>query len=195
MNFVKNFTNRKTIFIFNKLSPIFLWPLNLSPGSYLFKIKLLVTKKLIRNQIIYKSKSCRAAEFSKFCKFSIWFCLYHRWLSWRFADWSSWLREPLILFDGNWVLHRSVFPRKEEIVEWLSHISRVRSFGVIHSHMLSHTLHHLHFSKLVLCDGYLRHMSFVEISLHLLHHVPDLDWDVHSGQKHSRDCFSNLNLY
>ena len=24
MNFVKNFTNRKTIFIFNKLSPIFL---------------------------------------------------------------------------------------------------------------------------------------------------------------------------
>ena len=44
--------------------------------SYLFKTKLLDAKKINyktqdNNQFIYKSKSCRAAEFSKFCKFSI----------------------------------------------------------------------------------------------------------------------------
>ena len=44
--------------------------------SYLFKIKLLDAKKLNyktqdSNQFIYKSKSCRAAEFSKFSKFSM----------------------------------------------------------------------------------------------------------------------------
>ena len=63
-------------------------------------------------------------------------CLHHWWLSWWFADWSSWVRELLILFDGNWVLHRSLFPRKEKNVEWLSHMFRVKIFGVVHSHML-----------------------------------------------------------
>ena len=42
----------------------------------LFKIKLLDAKKLNyktqdNNQFIYKLKSCRAAEFSKFCKLSM----------------------------------------------------------------------------------------------------------------------------
>ena len=69
-----------------------------------------------------------------------WSYLHHRWLFGWFVDWSPWLREPLILFDGNWVVHRSLFPRKEEIVEWLSHISRVRSFRVVHSHMLSNCI-------------------------------------------------------
>ena len=35
---------------------------------------------------------------------------------------------------------------------------------------------------------------FVEIPAHHLHHVPDLDWDVHSYQKISRDCFSHSNF-
>ena len=48
----------------------------LSLCSYLFKINLLDAKKLNyktqdNNQINYKSKSCRAAEFSKFYKFSM----------------------------------------------------------------------------------------------------------------------------
>ena len=45
-------------------------------------------------------------------------------------------------------------PRKEEFVDWMSQISRGRSIGVVHSHALSSFLHHLHFSKLVLCHGY-----------------------------------------
>ena len=48
------------------------------------------------------------------------------WLSWWITDWSSWLRDPLILFKGNWFLRRSLFPRKEEFDNWLSHMSRVR---------------------------------------------------------------------
>ena len=44
--------------------------------SYLLKINLLDEKNLNyktqdSSQIIYKSKSCRAAEFSKFCKISM----------------------------------------------------------------------------------------------------------------------------
>ena len=106
-----------------------------------------------------------------------------------------WPREPLILFDGDWVVRRSLFSMKEETVEWLSHISRLMNFGVVHSHRLSHFLHHLHFAKLVLCHGYLRHMMFIEISLHHLHHVPDLHRDVHARQKNSRDSFSHLDFY
>ena len=74
----------------------------------------------------------------------------------------------------------SNLPRKEEIVDWLCHISRVRNLGVVHSHTLRHFLYHLLGSKLVVCDGNLRHMMFYEISSHHLHHVPDLDWDVRS---------------
>ena len=81
-----------------------------------------------------------------------WSCLHHCWLSWWFTDWSSRLSEPLTHFDGNCIVHRSLFPRKEEIVESLSHISRNRSFGVFHSHLLSHFLYHLHFSRLVLLN-------------------------------------------
>ena len=159
--------------------------MTLSLCCYLSKIKLVDAKKFNyktqdNNQFIYRSKSFRVAE--EFCKF----LLPSPVLSWCFADWSSCLREPLILFDRNWVVHGSPLSRKEAIVEWLSHISRVRSFGVVHSHMLSHFLHHLHFSKLVLCHGYLRYMMFIEIPAHHLHHVQDLDWDVHSGQKYSR---------
>ena len=150
-----------------------------------------------------------------------WYCLHHWWLSWWFADWILWLREILIFFDGNWLVHKenvkenvewlshiyvsgvsgSSIPHAQPLllsfaflqvsslswvlasydvqwnlsaspspcVEWWSHISRVRFFGVAHSHMLSHFFHHLHFSKLVLCQGYLRHMMFAEISLHHLH--------------------------
>ena len=165
--------------------------------SYLFK-KLLDAKKLIykiqdNNQLIHKSKSCRAAE--EFCKFSME----------RKAGLASNTGGSLTGVLGsenpssssmyNWVVHRSLFPRKEEIIEWLSHISRVRNLGVVHSHMLRHFLHHLHGSKLVLCDGNLHHMMLAEIPSHHFHHVPDLDWDVHSSQKNSRDCFSHLDLY
>ena len=50
--------------------------MTLSLCSCFFKIKLLGAKKLNyktqdNNQSYYKSKSCRAAEFSKFCKFSM----------------------------------------------------------------------------------------------------------------------------
>ena len=43
---------------------------------YFFKIKLLDEKKINQKtrdskRVIYKSKSCRAAEFSKFCKLSM----------------------------------------------------------------------------------------------------------------------------
>ena len=62
----------------------------------------------------------------------------------------------------------------------LCHISRFRNLGVVLSHMLRHFLHHLHGSKWVLSDGNLRHMMFVEISSHHLHHVLSLDCDVHS---------------
>ena len=124
-----------------------------------------------------------------------WSCLHRRWLSWWFADWISWLREPLSLFDGNWVLNRSLFSWKEEIINWLSHMYRVRSFWVVHSHMLRFFLHHINCSKLFLFDGYLSHRKFVEIISHHLHYMTDLDWDVHSGQKHSRYSFSHLNLY
>ena len=118
------------------------------------------------NQNLYKSKSCRAAEFSNFWQVhngpQKWSCLHRRWLSWWSADWSSWFREPLIHFGSNWVLHRSLFlRRKKELVDWLCHISRVRNLGIVHSHMLRHFLHHLHGSKLVLCDGNLREMMFV----------------------------------
>ena len=160
---------------------------------YLIKIKLQDAKKINyktqdNNHFIYKSKSCRAAEFSKVLNGAqSWSCFKHWW----FADWSSWLREPLIFFDNKLVVHRSLFPRKEEIVEWLSHISRVRRFGLVHSHMLGHFLHHLYFSKLVLCRGYLRYMMFVEIHAHHLHHVPDLVWDVRSCHKKSTNNFSH----
>ena len=48
----------------------------LSLFSYFFEIKLLDTKNINyktsdTNQNTFKSKSCRAAEFSKFCKFSM----------------------------------------------------------------------------------------------------------------------------
>ena len=101
-------------------------------------------------QNIYKLKSCRAAEFSKLCwscwsllallVLQSWSCLHYWW----FADYSSRFREPLILFDVNWVVHRSLFPKKEEMIEWLNHISIVRSFGVVLSHIRSHFLYLLH---------------------------------------------------
>ena len=53
----------------------------------------------------------------------------------------------------------------------------------------------LHFFKLVLCHGYLRHIMLVEIPLHHVQQVSDLNWDVESGQKYSTGCFSHLNLY
>ena len=40
------------------------------------------------------------------------------------------------------------------------------------------------YSRLVLCDGYLRHMIIVEMPSHHFHHVLDLDCDIHSGQKY-----------
>ena len=94
-----------------------------------------------------------------------------------------------------WILHRSLFPRKEETVDWLSHLSRVRSVGVVHSHMLSHFFNQLHFSKMVLCHGYLRYIMLVEIASHYFRHVPDLDWGVRWSLKNTRDCLSHLSLY
>ena len=82
-----------------------------------------------------------------------------------------------------------------EILNWLSHTSRASSVAVVRSHMLRNFLHHLHFFKLVLCHEYLCHIMLEEIPSHHFHHVPDLDWDVHSCQENSRDCFSHLNWY
>ena len=99
--------------------------MNLSLCSYLLKIILLDAEKLIyktpdNKQIIYKSKSCRAAE--EFCKFSMErkvalpSSLVVRWLE-VFAQ-----RTPHPL-DGNWFVRRSLFPRKEEIVDaWATNL-------------------------------------------------------------------------
>ena len=60
-------------------------------------------------------------------------------LSWSFADWTFLLRERLFIFDGYWNLHSPLFSTKEELVDWLSHISRVvRSVGEVLSQMLRH---------------------------------------------------------
>ena len=117
------------------------------------------------------------------------------WLSWWFADLSSRLRENLIIFDGNWGVHISLFPMKEEIVEWLNQKSRVRKFWVVHSQMLSHFLHHLHLSKLVLCHGYLCYMMIVENPAHHLHHLPDFNWESICARKSPKNCYSHLVLY
>ena len=85
---------------------------------------------------------------------------------------SLFSRSPhLYLFNGvfGW---SCPLPRKEEIVDWLSHISRSRRVRVIPSYVLSHFLHHLHFSKLFLCHGYSCHMMFVEIPSHHFQHLP-----------------------
>ena len=70
---------------------------------------------------------------------------------------------------------------KEKNGDWSSHIPRVKNIGIIHYQMLKIFLNDLHCSSLVFCDGYLHHMMFVEIPSHHFHHVPELDWDVHSG--------------
>ena len=121
---------------------------------------------------------------------------FHRWcLLWSWRRHCFWEKLIFIYCDGVSGWPHVLLPRKEEVVDWLSNIYRVRSVGVVHSHELSHLLHRFHFSKLVHCHGYLHLMLINEIPAHHLYHVPYLDWDVRSCQKNSRDCFSHLNLY
>ena len=141
----------------------------LSLCSYLLKLNY---KTQDNNQIIYKSKSCRAADFSKFSNFAIELKVGFVFIAIGCLDGS---------LTGDL---GSENPSSSLMV-----------IGVVHSHVLSHFLHYLHYSKLVLCHGYLCHMMFVEIPSHYFHHVPELDWDVHSCQKNSRDCFLHLDLY
>ena len=149
--------------------------------------KTLNYKTQNNNQFIYKSKSCRAAE--EVCKFSMD----------RKAGLASNTGGSLtgVLGSENPLSSSMViglstdpsFQGKRKLSNgW------ARNFRVVHSHMLRHFLHHLHGSKLVLFDRNLHHMLLAEISSHHFHHVPDLDWDVHSSQKNSRDCLSNLDL-
>ena len=98
--------------------------------------------------------------------------------------------------DGDWVVQRSLFPRKEETFEWLSHISRIRNFGVVHSHMLTTS------SIICISPRWSSVMATCVICCSLkslritsLHHMPDLDWDVHLCQKNYTNCFSHLDLY
>ena len=105
------------------------------------------------------------------------------------------LRSPPLhlLLWGFWLI---LLPPKERgDCRLMRHIFSVRSVELVHSDKHSHFLHFLHFSKLILCDGNLRYMMFVEIPAHQFHHVPDFDWDVHLCQRHSRHCFSHFNLY
>ena len=87
--------------------------------------------------MIYKSKRCQAAEFSKSL-----FCLHRRWLSWCFADWSPWLREPLLLFNCNWVLrnpsssHGDFVSNQRKIINILKYpIIKVRIQSEIKFHL------------------------------------------------------------
>ena len=133
-NFVKSFINCIISLIFNSFLTNFLktlplhflthFSMTLSLCCYLSEIKLLDAKK---NKLQNTRPQPNYLQFKELCLNWIlqvldgaqrWSSFHHRWLSWWFADWSSWLREPLILFDGNWVFHRSLFPRKEEIVDW-----------------------------------------------------------------------------
>ena len=92
-------------------------------------------------------------------------------------------REPFSFFYCDGVFSWSCFlPRRDEVVDWLSHISRVKNLSVVHSHMLRHFLHHFHCSMLVLCDGYLRYMMYVQVPSQHLHFLSDLNWDVHLRQ-------------
>ena len=118
------------------------------------------------NQNIHKSKRCRAAEFSKLCKFSM--------------DFKTGLESsvgcsligvldsenPLILVDCKWVLYRFFFfPWEKEIVHRLSHISGVRKFKIIHN-VFCNLRHHPHRSKLIKGNGNLHLVMFTDVSSH-----------------------------
>ena len=65
--------------------------------------------------------------------------------------------------DGVFGWSPVLLPRKEEVVDYVSHRYRVTNLELVRSHMLRHILHHLHCSKLVLCYGNLTQMMLVEI--------------------------------
>ena len=142
-------------------------------------LQKLLFKKLSRNlDVLYRTQS------------------YSR-LVWLLLCWRRpCFREPFTFLYCDEVFSWSCFlPRRDEVVDWLGHISRVRNLSVVHSHMLWHFLHHMHCSNLVLWYENLRYMMYVEVPSQHLHLLSDLTWDVHLRQNYSRDSFPHLKLY
>ena len=101
-------------------------------------------------------------------------------LVWLLCCWRCHCFRIPLIFLYCW--SQLLLPRRPEVVDWLSHISRVRRLGIVHFYMFCHFLHHLQSSELVLCVSvignydvlwsvlmsgtYERHMMFVEILSH-----------------------------